>query len=54
MPGFLNADDLVLHGESEEDVRVMLGQFAEVYKRRGLKANAGKSKVMILNETRFM
>ena len=30
-------------------LRVMAGQFAEVCKRRGLKVNAGKSKVMVLN-----
>ena len=48
--GLLFADDLVLcGGESEEDLRVMVGQFAEVYRRRGLKVNAGKSKVMVLN-----
>ena len=35
--------------ESEEDLRAMVGQFAEVFKRRGLKVNAGKSKVMVLN-----
>ena len=49
MPGFLYADDLVLCGESEEDVRAMLGRFAEVCRRRGLKVNAGKSKVVVLN-----
>ena len=27
----------------------MVGRFAEVYKRRGLKINADKSKVMVLN-----
>ena len=36
-------------GESEEDLRVMVGQFAEVCRRRGLKVNTGKSKVMVLN-----
>ena len=36
-------------GESEEDLRVMVGQFAEVCRRRGLKVNAAKSKVMVLN-----
>ena len=41
------ADDLVLCGESEEDLRAMVGRFAEVG-RRGLKINAGKSKVMVL------
>ena len=44
----VNADDLVLCGESEEDLRAMRGQFGEVY-RRGLKVNVGKSKVMVLN-----
>ena len=35
--------------ESEEDLRVMVGQFAEVCTRKGLKVSAGKSKVMVLN-----
>ena len=43
MPGLLYADDLVLCDESEEDLRVIVGQFAEVCRRRG------KSKVMVLN-----
>ena len=42
-PGLLYADNLVLCGELEEDLRTM------VRKRRGLKVNAGKSKVMIVN-----
>ena len=50
MPGLLYADDLVvLCGESEKDLRMMLRRFAEVCRRRGMKVNAGKSKVMILN-----
>ena len=44
------ADDLVLCGESEEDLRAMVGLFVEVCSRRGLTVNAGKSKVMVLNE----
>ena len=40
--GLLNADDLVLCGESEEDLRVMVGWFAELCKRRGLKVNLMK------------
>ena len=36
-------------GESEEDLSVMVGQFAEMCRRRGLKVNVGKSKVMVLN-----
>ena len=43
------ADDLVLFGESEEDMRVMVGRFAEVCRRKGLKVSTGKSKVMVLN-----
>ena len=44
------ADDLALCGELEEDLRGMVGQFAEVYRRSGLKVNKGKSKVKVLNE----
>ena len=49
LPGLLYADGLVLCGESEEDLGTMVGRFAEVCRRRGLKVNAGKSKVMVLN-----
>ena len=48
MPGLLYVDDLVLCGESEEGLRAMVGRFVEVCRRRGLKHNAGKSKVMVL------
>ena len=40
---------MVLLGELEEDLKAMVGQFAEVCRRRGLRINAGKSKVMVLN-----
>ena len=33
----------------EENMRVMMGQFVEVCRRRGPKVNAGKSKGMIQN-----
>ena len=49
LPGLLYADDLVLCDELKEDLRVMVVQFAEVCRRRGLKVNASKSKVMVLN-----
>ena len=49
LPGLLYADELVLCGYLEEDLWVMVGWFAEVSKRRRLKANASKSKVMVLN-----
>ena len=49
MPSLLYADDLVLCGELEEDLRVMVGLFAEVCRRRELKVNAGKIKVIVLN-----
>ena len=34
---------------SEEGLRVMVGQFAEVCKRRRLKVSGSKIKVMVLN-----
>ena len=49
LPSFLYADDLVLCGESEEDLRAIVGWFTEVCRRRGLKVKACKSKVMVLN-----
>ena len=49
MPGLLYADDLVLCVESKEDLRVIVGRFFKVCRRRDLKVNAGKSKVMVLN-----
>ena len=49
LPGLLYVDYLVLCDELEEDLRVMLGRFAEVCRRRELKVNAGNSKVMVLN-----
>ena len=49
LPGLLHADDLVLCGESEEDLRVMMEWFAELCRKRELKVNVGKSKVMVLN-----
>ena len=41
---------LVLCAESEEDLKVMVGHFVEVCKRKGPKVNTGKSKVMMLGE----
>ena len=48
MPGLLRASDLDLCGELEEDLRVMVGYFVQVCRRRGIKVNRGKSKVMLL------
>ena len=42
-------DNLVLCGESEEDLRAMMGRLVEVCRRRKLKVNVGKSKVRVLN-----
>ena len=36
-------------GESEEDLRTIVGQFVEVCRRKGLKVNVGKSKVMVMS-----
>ena len=43
------ANDLVLCGESEENLRGMVGRFGDVCGRRRLKVNAAKIKVMVLN-----
>ena len=48
LPGLLYADDFVLCGYSEGNLRIMMGRFVEVC-RRYLKVNADKSKVMVLN-----
>ena len=48
MAGLLYADDLILCGESKGDLRVIVGLFAKVCRKRGLKVHAGKSKVMLL------
>ena len=48
LPRLLYADDLILYGKSEEELRAMVGRFVEVC-RRVLKVNAVKSKVMVLN-----
>ena len=48
LPGPFYADDLVLCGELEEDLRAMVKEFFEVC-RRGMKVNAGKTKVMVMN-----
>ena len=37
----------LLYGELEEDLRAVVGHFVELC-RRGMKINAGKSKVMLL------
>ena len=47
--GLLYADDLVLCGQSEEDLRPIVGRFVEVCRRRGLKVDAGKRKVIVLS-----
>ena len=47
LPDLLYTDDLVLCGESEEGRRAVGECFVEVYRKRGLKVNAGKSKVMV-------
>ena len=48
LPGLLYADDLVLCGDLEEDLRAIVGRFIEVCRRRRLKVNAGKSKMIVL------
>src|SRR5678816_3730592 len=50
VPYLLYADDLVLWGESEESLRGLVKRFGRVCKRRGLKVNVDKSKVMVVSE----
>ena len=47
MPSLLYGDALVLCGESEDDLRMMIRHLFEVYKRRSQKVNARNSKVMV-------
>ena len=49
LPGLFYADDLVLCDEAKEDLRTIVGRFIEVCRRRGLKVNADKSKVMFID-----
>ena len=42
------ADDLVLCGDLEEDLRALVEHFVEVCRGRGLKVNVVKSKMMML------
>ena len=48
LPDLLYTDNMVLCGELEEDLRVMVERFIKVCRRRGLKVNAGKSKEILL------
>ena len=41
--------NFVLYGKLEEDLRAMVGRFVEVCRRKGLKVNGGKSKVVVMN-----
>src|SRR5678816_971874 len=50
VPYLLYADDLVWCGESEESLRGLVERFVSVCKRRGLKVNVDKSKVMVVSE----
>ena len=52
--GLLYADDLVLCDESEKNLGAMGGRFVEVCKRRGLKVNKGRRKVMVLGGEKGM
>ena len=44
----MHTDYLVLCGESEHNLKVMVEHFVEVCRRRVLKVNADKSKMMML------
>ena len=47
-PGLLYVDDLILFGKSKENLREIVRRFVEVCKGRGLKVNAGISKIMCM------
>ena len=47
MPGLLYKDDFVLFSELGEYLKMIVGSF-EVCRRRGLKVNVDKRKVMVL------
>ena len=49
VPCLLYADDLVLCGESEESLSRLVEGFGRVCKRRGLKINVDKSKMMVVS-----
>ena len=49
LSGLLYVDDLVLCSESEVDLRAIVGWFVEACRKRGLKVNPDKSKVMVMN-----
>ncbi|KAK3896274.1 hypothetical protein Pcinc_000018 [Petrolisthes cinctipes] len=46
------ADDTVLMAESERELQRVVDEFQSVYKRRKLKVNVGKSKVMVFEKTK--
>ena len=48
LPSLLYVDNLIMCGESEEDLRAIVERFTEMY-RRGLKVNTCKSKVVVLD-----
>ena len=48
MLGLLYEDNLGLCIESEEGLRAVGGSYVEECRRRGLKVNAGKTKVIVL------
>ena len=45
LPSHLYADDLVLWGVSKENLRLKLGRFPDLYKRRALKVKKRKIRV---------
>ena len=50
MPGLLFADDLVLCGKPEEDMKVIVERFVKLCRSSGLKVNVDKSRVVGLCE----
>ena len=48
LPGLLHAENWIFCGVAEEDLKVMMRRFVEVCRRRGVKVNENKNKVMVI------
>ena len=48
LPGLLHAENWIFCGVAEEDLKVMMRRFVEVCRRRGVKVNKNKNKVMVI------
>ena len=47
LPGLLYANNLVLRDDTEGKIKMIVGRYVFVFRRRGLKVNADKNKVIV-------